>query len=663
MKMKIFLVFLLSFLSFQQLEAQYITVDDTYTAADLVNNVLFSGSCASVSNVSVSGGNFGSGQQSWGYFDGNGSSFPFQNGIILSSGKIDNAPGPNSYISDDGANIGWGGDTDLNRALNISNSLNATVLEFDFIPVGTQISFNYIFSSEEYHGTATCTYSDGFAFLLKEVGSSTYQNLAVLPGTNTPVKVTNVHPDIPGGCSAQNEQYFDAFNGVNHPTNYNGQTVSMTAQANVNPGATYHIKLVIADEGNYRYDSAIFLQGGSFNFGLDLGDDRTVANGNPLCSTDSPFTIGEAIPGATYQWYQDNVLLVGETNATLDVTTDGNYKVEISIGTCPPSSSDIDLEFAPVLHINQNDFTECDADDNQDGMTSFNLNSIANQLFTNLPSSFQVNFYEIGSSSPLPSNYTNTTPFQQIINARISNVNCYSDFPVTLNVNTFVENINDVTIGLCNTNSEILEADSGFSSYLWDDGSTTSSITVSTAGTYTVQITNSQNCTKIKTFYVVGSEIATITNIEINDFASNNTATILVTGTGNYEYSLDGIHYQDISTFEHLEEGEYTVYVQDKNGCGIAVDTFYILNYPKYFTPNGDGYNDYWNIKNMDKRGLQTSKIYIFDRFGKLIKQIAPEGLGWDGTSNGYQLPASDYWFTAKLTNGRTIKGHFALKR
>lgn len=420
---------------------------------------------------------------------------------------------------------------------------------------------------------------------------------------------------------------------------------------------------MIADEANYQYDSSIFLEGGSFNFGVNLGNDRTVANGNPLCSTDSPFTIGEVIPGASYQWYQDNVLLVGETNATLDVTTNGNYKVEISIGSCPPSSSEINLEFAPVLQINQNDFAECDTDDDQDGMTSFNLSNIASQLFTNLPSNFQVNFYEPGSTSPLPNNYTNTTPFQQIINAQISNVNCYSNFPVTLNVNTFVEDINDVTIGLCNTNSEILEADPGFSSYLWNDGSTNPSITVNTTGTYTVEITNNQNCSKTKTFQVVGSEIATITNIEINDLNANNTVTILTTGLGNYEYSLDGIHYQDTPTFEHLDEGEYTVYVQDKNGCGITTEVFYILNYPKYFTPNGDGYNDYWNIKNLDKRGLQNSKIYIFDRFGKLVKQVTPNGLGWDGTFDGHPLPATDYWFVLELTNGKTIKGHFALKR
>lgn len=663
MKMKFIFGFLVLFTSMPQLYAQYITVDDTYTAEDLVNDVLFSNSCASVSNVSVSGGNFGNGQESWGFFSGNGSNFPFQNGIILSSGKIDNAPGPNTYISDDGGgNINWGGDSDLNQALGISNSLNATVLEFDFIPIGSHISFNYIFSSEEYHGTATCTYSDGFAFLLREAGSTAYQNLAVIPGTNTPVKVTNVHPDIPGGCNAQNEQYFDAFNGTNHPTNYNGQTKRMIAEADVTPGVQYHIKLVIADEGNYRYDSAIFLEGGSFNFGLDLGNDRTVANGNPICSSENPYTIGQTIPGATYQWFQNNSPLTGETNATLDVTSDGIYKVEVSIGGCI-IDSEVELEFAPNLTVNQTDFESCDADDNQDGITAFDLNNIATQLFSNLPSNFQISFYELGSNTALPSDYTNTTAYQQTILARISNINCYSDYPINLTVHTFEETINDVTLGLCNGNIETLQADSGFSSYLWDDGSTTESINVNSAGNYSVTITNDQGCSKIKTFFVITSEAATITDIVIHDFDSNNTATILTSGNGNYEYSLNGINYQDSPVFEYLEEGEYTIYIQDKNGCGITIGTFYILNYPKYFTPNGDNYNDYWNIKNLDKRGLQASKIFIFDRFGKLLKQISPEGTGWNGTYNDQPLPSSDYWFVLELTNGKTIKGHFALKR
>ena len=166
-------------LGFQFGNAQNIIVDEGYTPEDLVEDILINSSCANVFNVSVSGGNFASGEKSFGYFDGSGTTFPFQNGIILSTGKINNAPGPNSYLSDDGGGMGWNGDSDLNQALGLSDTYNATVLEFDFIPLGNKISFDYIFSSEQYLTSPSsnqCNFTDGFAFLLKRNGETNYQN-------------------------------------------------------------------------------------------------------------------------------------------------------------------------------------------------------------------------------------------------------------------------------------------------------------------------------------------------------------------------------------------------------------------------------------------------------------------------------------------------------
>ena len=175
--------------------SQNISVDEGYSPQTLVEDILINSSCANVFNVSVSGGNFATGEKSFGYFDATGTTFPFQNGIILSTGKINNAPGPNSYLSDDGGSMGWDGDSDLNTALGLSNTFNATILEFDFIPLGNKISFDYIFSSEQYLTSPSsnqCNFTDGFAFLLKRNGATTYENLAVVPGTSTPVKVNTV---------------------------------------------------------------------------------------------------------------------------------------------------------------------------------------------------------------------------------------------------------------------------------------------------------------------------------------------------------------------------------------------------------------------------------------------------------------------------------------
>lgn len=662
------LVFLCGFISNY---AQNITVDEGFTPQYLVNDVLINSSCANVLNVSVSGGNFASGEKSFGYFDATGTSFPFQNGIVLSTGKIVNAQGPNTSLSDDGGNMGWNGDPDLNQALGLSNTFNATVLEFDFIPLGNRISFDYIFSSEQYLSNPMsnqCNFTDGFAFLLRRNGETNYQNLAVVPNTNIPVKVNTVRGSGTI-CPAANETYFDAFNGTVHPTNFNGQTKVLTAQSDVIPGETYHIKLVIADEGNHRFDSAIFLGGGSFNFGIDIGDDRLIATGNPLCPNETLAVDATQIGATSYQWYKDTNLIPGATNAIYNITSAGDYLVEINYGPTCQTTGAIKIEYAETLIVNQNTFTECDADANQDGKTVFDLNNIKNQLFTNLPANYVVSFFDLTTSTTaLPTNYSNTTPFTQTIYARIMNIQgCYSDYPVNLRVNTFDDILVDETIGLCENESLILNAGSGFTSYEWNTNPPQFSqqIIVNSGGIYEVTVTNALNCSKTKTFNIEASGIATIEEIIINDFQENNSATIEISPTslGDYEYSLDGINYQNSNVFSNLLADEYTVYVQDKKGCGITLETFYILDYPRYFTPNNDGYNDAWNIKNLESRGLENSLITIYDRYGKLLKQLIGNSSGWNGTLNNEVLPAADYWFTIELTNGKTVKGHFSLIR
>jgi gliding motility-associated-like protein len=88
-----------------------------------------------------------------------------------------------------------------------------------------------------------------------------------------------------------------------------------------------------------------------------------------------------------------------------------------------------------------------------------------------------------------------------------------------------------------------------------------------------------------------------------------------------------------------------------------------VLGIPKFFTPNGDGYNDYWNIDGVNQNFYAKSTIHIFDRYGKLLKQISSTGQGWDGTFNSQNVPSDDYWYVIKLDDTRIVKGHFALKR
>jgi gliding motility-associated-like protein len=752
--------------------AQYIQIDENYTAQQLVENVLINSTCASVSGFSVSGGNFSDGSRSYARFTNTSPDFPFTDGIVLSTGKATSTQGPNTYISDDGGSMGWTGDSDLEQALGVSGTTNRTLLEFDFVPLSDKISFDYIFASEEYHDNAQCQYSDGFAFLLKKTsGTPTpYDNLALIPGTTIPVKVTSVHPAVSGGCAAQNEAYFGSYNPTEYPTNFNGQTVVMTAQSVVEPGETYHIKLVIADEGNYRYDSAIFLKGGSFSVATDLGTDRTLIDQNPLCSGETLTLDATQSSAIGYQWYKDNAAITNAINPTLTVSTAGTYKVEVTINATCTSTGEIRIEYAPITAnstdlfqcddntdgittfnltnvnqivtgglagvtiqgyyhnptdaqlktnsitnfqayqnsttnetvivrvenqfncvaygtitlkianntINPAAFEKCDSDTNQNGITEFtqaNFTTITNQIITvnSLPSGVVINYFTtaqaaVTQSNPITAPFTNATINQQIIYARIINgSDCYGIIPVTLTVNTFSPSgFQDEVRAFCQGNSTMLDAGAGFNTYTWNTTpiQTSQFITVSDAGNYIVTVTNNKGCSATKKFIVTASGIATITNIAVNSFSGNdNTITVSVSGLGNYEYSLDNINYQDSNVFTNLNPGEYLVYVHDKNECGTTPPQLvYVLDYPHFFTPNGDGYNDTWRINNLEL-DYPNATLLIFDRYGKLIKQIATSGEGWNGTFNNQLLPATDYWFTLTLENGRIIKGHFALKR
>ena len=121
--------------------------------------------------------------------------------------------------------------------------------------------------------------------------------------------------------------------------------------------------------------------------------------------------------------------------------------------------------------------------------------------------------------------------------------------------------------------------------------------------------------------------------------------------------------YQDQPFFDQLTPNLYTLFIRDKNGCGIVSKEISVLGFPKFFTPNGDGINDLWQIKGIQSREQVKGNIQIFDRYGKLIAEINPISLGWDGSYNGTQLPSSDYWFNIQLEDGRKFTSHFSLKR
>lgn len=215
--------------------------------------------------------------------------------------------------------------------------------------------------------------------------------------------------------------------------------------------------------------------------------------------------------------------------------------------------------------------------------------------------------------------------------------------------------------------------------YQWTDPtgavvSTQSSVTVLQGGTYTVVATSADGCQSFPaTFDVVQSSPATITlaDITTTELSNNNSIRINTAnlGIGEYEFALDDAlgPYQDEAFFNNVLPGTHTLYIRDKNGCGTTEIRVDILGFPTFFTPNNDNNHDYWQILGMDDTYTGASTIYIFDRYGKLLKQIAAQSQGWDGFYNNKALPSSDYWFKAQLvrTDGslREINGHFSLIR
>ena len=139
----------------------------------------------------------------------------------------------------------------------------------------------------------------------------------------------------------------------------------------------------------------------------------------------------------------------------------------------------------------------------------------------------------------------------------------------------------------------------------------------------------------------------------------------ILEGFGEYEYQLDNQAFQNTPEFINVLPGPHTVTVRGKNGsCGSTTIQVQVIDYPRYFTPNNDGYHDTWNITSLSD--YPEAQIFIFDRFGKLIKNISPSGIGWDGTYRGVNMPSDDYWFRVEYTFDDTplvFKSHFTLKR
>ncbi|OOG77598.1 T9SS type B sorting domain-containing protein [Flavobacterium sp. A45] len=390
-----------------------------------------------------------------------------------------------------------------------------------------------------------------------------------------------------------------------------------------------------------------------------------------FCASQNPSLSNLIVVGTTIKWYDSATLgnLLTDNTPLVDGKT---YFVTQTENNCESSNRmAVTASLINSLPANDYDFSICD--DLNDGAEYVKLEDFNSYLISNTAN---YNFGYYPSLSDAENEVTSnkiTTAFnyklalgENRIYIRInSNTPCYAI--AVLRISLFPKPIIPIEdiVPICENKSILIDAGSGADSYLWSNGKNTQTINIDNHGDLSVTVTKTYgtlSCFSDKTFTVKTSNIAKITSIETKDWTDNdNSITVFVTGAGDFEYSIDGTNYQNSNQFSGINSGDYTVHVRDKNGCGTATEEVYLLMYPKFFTPNGDGFNDTWKIKSSETEKDLTLKI--FDRFGKLLKELNSNSNGWDGTYIGQTLPATDYWFVATRKNGKEYKGHFSLKR
>ncbi|OYX26314.1 MAG: hypothetical protein B7Z06_05860 [Flavobacteriales bacterium 32-35-8] len=435
--------------------AQKITVNNPGSLEDLILNNLING-CVEVSNITSSVNGSGNGILSYGEFNRGSSNFPFENGIMLSTGNALSAG--NSLITTtlSEGSVAWGSDPDLEAALGVSNTLNATSIEFDIISTSNQLQFNYLLASEEYEGANSCQFSDGFAFLIRPtVGAAPYENIALIPNTTIPVNTGTIHPQLGPNCPAVNEQYFDGYNIGD--TNYEGRTTVLTATATIIPYVQYHIKLVIADQSDQTFDSAVFIEGDSFNI-LDLGEDIATCASSVVLDADIQN------PSATYRWFLNNNEIIGQVNPTLYAVQNGTYRAEVSVplgaNTCV-EEDDIVVVLNTEENINPiSPFQLCD-DLSGDGIEFFDLSNkdidIANN---NLPFTNYVFSYHLSDSDARNNLNSITSPIQNTSNPQTIYVRIQESSTSCLGFTTFNLIVNPVPNITSPTPLDACDADS-----------------------------------------------------------------------------------------------------------------------------------------------------------------------------------------------------------
>lgn len=327
---------------------------NSYSIPQLVNDILINSTCVEASNITWrTGSNFGS-VNGMGYFTNTNAGFPISSGIILSTGEALAAAGPNTSVQNAGTSQ-WIGDNSTSFGQWLPefqpNSKNATILEFDFIPISNKFHFDFVFASEDY-GISQCSPSDAVAFLLTNWNTGETTNIAIVNGTDSLISANSIRDNAyNSSCLSYNSMFFGSYNGgavaATSATNFNGNTKLLTAISDVNANTPYHLKIVIADRDNVSSDSALFIAANSMNIGQQiLGADKRISNGLAFCDGEN-HTLDTGLSSSQYTFsWKKNTLALPDSGSSIVIAQPGTYEVTATTtGACQQITDSVVVEF------------------------------------------------------------------------------------------------------------------------------------------------------------------------------------------------------------------------------------------------------------------------------------------------------------------------------
>lgn len=489
----------------------------------------------------------------------------------------------------------------------------------------------------------------------------------------------------PVRCNFFDNRDREVFMGVGEDPSGSAGTFLYEPWLDVQPGEDYY--LLINNFSNTNSGFSIQFSGQIFeDHPYNALDCSIISNllGPPVAACE-----GEAVlldgttPSATgYSWYADTGsgfgLIPGETSATYSATAAAMYRIVVDLPDGSQVISDVQVGFSPAARAEPvADAVICSGDQ------PYHLSARdAEALGTQDPGEFRVtyhmsNFDAQAGIASLPGTWS-PGPGDHTVYVRVTsleNPNCYdasSQFQLQV-LRTPVLDF-DEQVYICDNGGSafigLAQAEPGVT-YNWQDGPSGPGRTVSQPGTYTLDASTTSGgvvCTSQQTVEVILSTPPSISGIRVEDLSASNRVTVETDADGNFEYALNDGPFQESPVFEGVPAGSHQVRMRDALGCGEIAETITVVGYLPFFTPNGDGHHDNWHIRGIET--LTDPVVHIFDRYGKLLKQLDGTSAGWDGTFRGRLLPGADYWFRLTYTDSsgqrveaRYLNAHFALKR